>query len=259
MLANAPTRRWRGLGLLRTFFAPDFFWRQKKSMESERSREDGALLAKSPQLRLGMRSIVVSWMLDVSVGFELKFPTFMAGVDYLDRFLSVRTVERNKLQLVGGTALWLGAKMMEICAPDVRDITHICDGAYIAADVLAMERDIVQALSFTLATRLLQCRSDKVADLATALYVTHRSSLRVETRRARGLIRSITHVLRHGRVAANERVSARTTQRALETAAIFVDQLTDKKLYERGSSICVKFGVHPPHEPRPNEQQAETT
>jgi hypothetical protein len=44
-----------------------------------------------------MRSILVDWLVDVSVHFEVMSETLHFAINYIDRILSKITVEKNKL------------------------------------------------------------------------------------------------------------------------------------------------------------------
>jgi hypothetical protein len=48
-----------------------------------------------------MRSILVDWLVDVSVHFEVMSETLHFAINYIDRTLSKMEVEKSKLQLVG--------------------------------------------------------------------------------------------------------------------------------------------------------------
>ena len=56
---------------------------------------------------------------------------------------------RNKLQLVGVTAMLLASKYEEMFAPEVADFVYITDNAYTKADIREMERDILRTLNFS--------------------------------------------------------------------------------------------------------------
>ena len=60
------------------------------------------------------------------------------------------SVTRQKLQLVGVTALLLAAKYEEIYPPEVRDLVYVTDKAYTRRQILSMESAIVSTLSFKL-------------------------------------------------------------------------------------------------------------
>lgn len=56
---------------------------------------------------------------------------------------------RNKLQLVGVSAMLLASKYEEMFAPEVADFVYITDNAYNRADIREMERDILRTLNFS--------------------------------------------------------------------------------------------------------------
>jgi cyclin A len=56
-----------------------------------------------------MRSILVDWMVEVAEEYKLERETLCLAVSFVDRFLSVMAVARNKLQLVGTAAMFIAA------------------------------------------------------------------------------------------------------------------------------------------------------
>ena len=104
---------------------------------------------KQPSLNSMMRSILVDWLVEVHMKFRLIPETLYLCVNILDRYLSSEVqVQRQKLQLVGVTALLVACKYEEIYPPEVKDCVYITDRAYTRQDVLDMERDIVKKLEF---------------------------------------------------------------------------------------------------------------
>ena len=61
-------------------------------------------------------------------------------------------VVRAKLQLLGVTCMLVAAKYEEIYAPQVDEFCYITDNTYDRAQMLAMEREILDTLSFELTT-----------------------------------------------------------------------------------------------------------
>ena len=57
---------------------------------------------------------------------------------------------KNKLQLVGVTAMWIAAKYEEMYAPEVADFVYITDSAYSKAEIRAMECHMLKTLDFQL-------------------------------------------------------------------------------------------------------------
>lgn len=76
-------------------------------------------MGSQPEINEKMRLILVEWLIDVHVKFELNPETFYLTVNILDRFLSVKPVPRKELQLVGLSALLMSSKYEEIWPPQV--------------------------------------------------------------------------------------------------------------------------------------------
>jgi len=97
-----------------------------------------------------MRSILLDWLVEVHRMFKLLPETLFLAVNIIDRFLEVKAVARDKLQLVGVTAMLIASKYEEIYAPECNDFVYISDGAYSKEMILQMEQMILSALNFNL-------------------------------------------------------------------------------------------------------------
>lgn len=60
------------------------------------------------------------------------------------------SVMRAKLQLVGGTAMYIASKFEEIFPPEISDFTYITDDTYTKIQIVHMERLILKELDFNL-------------------------------------------------------------------------------------------------------------
>ncbi|CAG9581306.1 unnamed protein product [Danaus chrysippus] len=99
-----------------------------------------------------MRATLIDWLVEVQRQFSLVLETFHLTVGIIDRYLqAVPNVQRNQLQLVGVTAMFIASKYEEIYAPDVGDFVYVTDNAYTKSDVFQCERDIMSKLGFCLA------------------------------------------------------------------------------------------------------------
>ncbi|XP_008308642.1 G2/mitotic-specific cyclin-B2 [Cynoglossus semilaevis] len=97
-----------------------------------------------------MRALLVDWLVQVHLRFQLLQETLYLTVAVLDRFLQVQPVSRRKLQLVGITAMLVACKYEEMFAPMVGDFAYLTDSAYTVPQILKMEQIILQTLSFQL-------------------------------------------------------------------------------------------------------------
>lgn len=77
-----------------------------------------------------MRSILIDWLVSVTVDYYMTTETLYLAVSYIDRFLSKVAVLRPKLQLVGTTALFIACKYEETSTPRAREFIYITDDSY---------------------------------------------------------------------------------------------------------------------------------
>ncbi|KAH0764497.1 hypothetical protein KY285_000368 [Solanum tuberosum] len=103
-----------------------------------------------PELNHKMRAILVDWLIEVHRKFELMPESLYLTMNILDRFLSVKTVPRRELQLVGISSMLIACKYEEIWAPEVNDFIHISDNAYARDQILQMEKAILGKLEWYL-------------------------------------------------------------------------------------------------------------
>merc|ERR1719419_2176712 len=98
------------------------------------------------------RAVLVDWLVGVHLQFHLLQETLYTTVAILDRFLQVEvdSVSRNKLQLVGVSAMLVAAKYEEIYAPEVKDFVYITNRTYTEKEILKMEIRILATLNFDL-------------------------------------------------------------------------------------------------------------
>ncbi|KAF8087590.1 hypothetical protein N665_0577s0003 [Sinapis alba] len=97
-----------------------------------------------------MRGVLVDWLVEVAEEYKLLSDTLYLAVSYIDRFLSLQTVNRQKLQLLGVSAMLIASKYEEITPPNVEDFCYITDNTYTKQEIVKMEADILLALQFEL-------------------------------------------------------------------------------------------------------------
>ncbi len=102
-----------------------------------------------------MRSILVDWLVDVSVHFEVMSETLHFAISYIDRTLSKMRIEKNKLQLIGVSCMKIADVFNEKSKEYYRQ-ENATEYAYITADeytpkeVVMMEKEILTLLNFEL-------------------------------------------------------------------------------------------------------------
>lgn len=102
------------------------------------------------EIQWSMRSVLMDWLIQVHGRFGLLPETLFLTVNYIDRFLSYKTVSIGKLQLVGATALLIASKYEEINCPSLEEIVFMVDGTYAVDEILKAERFMLSMLNFEL-------------------------------------------------------------------------------------------------------------
>lgn len=102
------------------------------------------------ELEWKMRGILVDWLLEVHTRFRLLPETLFLAVNIIDRFLSRKVVQLDRLQLVGVTAMFIASKYEEVLSPHVQNFRHVADDGFTEAEILSAERFILGALDYDL-------------------------------------------------------------------------------------------------------------
>eukprot|EP00826_Nyctotherus_ovalis_P011840 TRINITY_DN13082_c0_g5_i1.p1 TRINITY_DN13082_c0_g5~~TRINITY_DN13082_c0_g5_i1.p1 ORF type:complete len:309 (+),score=78.07 TRINITY_DN13082_c0_g5_i1:480-1406(+) len=108
-----------------------------------------------PSIDDTMRSILVDWLIDVSVHFELTQETLHLAVTYLDRTLSELAIDRSKLQLLGVACLKVSDVFNERSKEyyrqeNAKEYAYITAGEYSESELLALEKEVLMLLKFQL-------------------------------------------------------------------------------------------------------------
>ena len=104
-----------------------------------------------PYVNEKMRAVLVDWLVDVSQKFKLLPQSLFMSVSIVDRFLSRKTVERARLQLLGIASVLIVGKYEEIYPPTLKDYVSVCDNIYSSEEIVDMESEILIELDFDLA------------------------------------------------------------------------------------------------------------
>jgi len=94
--------------------------------------------------------VLVDWFVDVCAEYGLSNATFFLAVSLVDRTLSVVDCPRNKLQLLGATAMFIASKIEDVYPPQLSEIVFMTEETYTASQVRRMEKVILQVTKFEL-------------------------------------------------------------------------------------------------------------
>ncbi|XP_071403249.1 G1/S-specific cyclin-E2 [Centroberyx affinis] len=112
---------------------------------------DKSYLQQHPKMQPKMRAILLDWLFEVSEVYCLHRQTAYLAQDYFDRFmLTQENVNKDYLQLIGITALFIASKTEEIYPPKIHEFAYVTDGACDMWDIQRTELIILKALDWNL-------------------------------------------------------------------------------------------------------------
>lgn len=108
-------------------------------------------------INTSMRAILIDWLVEVAEEYRLLPDTLFLTINYIDRYLSGNSVNRQRLQLLGIACMMIAAKYEEICAPNVNEFCYITDNTYLKEEVFQMESVVLNYLKFEMAAPTAKC------------------------------------------------------------------------------------------------------
>uniref|UniRef100_A0A8C6T2U3 Cyclin E2 n=1 Tax=Neogobius melanostomus TaxID=47308 RepID=A0A8C6T2U3_9GOBI len=112
---------------------------------------DKSYLQKHPKIQSKMRAILLDWLLEVSEVYSLHRQTAYLAQDFFDRYMSTQDdMNKDYLQLIGITSLFIAAKIEEIYPPKIFEFAYVTDGACDTWDIQKTELTILKALEWNL-------------------------------------------------------------------------------------------------------------
>ncbi|KAL5226954.1 hypothetical protein ABZP36_015219 [Zizania latifolia] len=97
-----------------------------------------------------MRAILTDWLIEVHYRLMLMPETLYLTIYIIDQYLSMVSVPRKELQLVGVSAMLIACKYEETWAPLVKDFLCISDNSFSRQQVLCTEKSILNKLQWNL-------------------------------------------------------------------------------------------------------------
>ncbi|KAF4320625.1 hypothetical protein BBO99_00004794 [Phytophthora kernoviae] len=122
----------------------------KYHLEAEKARKpSSSYMARQSDINSKMRAILVDWLVDVHYKYGLLPQTLHIAIHLIDRYLENNlSVCRQRLQLVGVSAMFIAAKYEEIYPPEAEDFVKITDNAYSRDDIFKMEEKMLAAIGY---------------------------------------------------------------------------------------------------------------
>ena len=113
-----------------------------------------------------MRCILIDWIISLQNKFFKKSSTLFLTINLIDRYLSKKSIHRTKFQLLGVTSLFIAFKYEEIYMKNINDFIDLTARAFDKAEILSMEKTIINLVEFNLDLPL----SNDFFDLLSTVY-----------------------------------------------------------------------------------------
>ncbi|KAH9366105.1 hypothetical protein HPB48_021695 [Haemaphysalis longicornis] len=129
----------------------ELYWQDVYNHLRNREQEllpDPLYMHRQPHTASYTRSDLVDWLVTLAEECSLYDEKLFLAVSYIDRFLSLMSVQRNCLQLLGTAALFTTSKFKEGDQPRCSDLLCASGDIYTKYDMLGMERDMLKVLIF---------------------------------------------------------------------------------------------------------------
>ncbi|CAL5203899.1 unnamed protein product [Lathyrus oleraceus] len=108
-------------------------------------------------INASMRAMLIDWLVEVAEEYRLLPDTLFLAVNYLDRYLSGKAMNRQRLQLLGVSCMMIAAKYEEICSPKVEEFCYVTDDTYSKEQMLEMESSVLNFLKFEMTAPTTRC------------------------------------------------------------------------------------------------------
>ncbi|XP_022902525.1 G1/S-specific cyclin-D2-like [Onthophagus taurus] len=98
-----------------------------------------------------MRRIVIEWMKDVTEEQKRQDEVFLLAVNYMNRYLSMRTVRKTQLQLLGTACMFIASKLREANPMSAQLLRSYTDNSITIEELLMWEELILSQLKWEIA------------------------------------------------------------------------------------------------------------
>nr|XP_043637368.1 G2/mitotic-specific cyclin C13-1-like [Erigeron canadensis] len=131
-----------------TYVSDIYDYLRKMEMEVKRRPKEDYIEKVQKDVTANMRGVLVDWLVEVAEEYKLLPETLYLTISYIDRFLSVNVLNRQRLQLLGVSSMLIASKYEEISPPCTEDFCYITDYTYTNQEVVKMEAEVLKSLKF---------------------------------------------------------------------------------------------------------------
>lgn len=97
-----------------------------------------------------IRALLLDWIINVHERFKFQDETLFLTVNLIDRYFEKHYVSRERVQLIGITAMFIACKYEEIYAAELKDFLFVAENIYTREEVLRAEGIFLSTIGFNL-------------------------------------------------------------------------------------------------------------
>ncbi|GMY28759.1 putative cyclin-A3-1 isoform X1 [Fagus crenata] len=154
-------------------YASDIYdYHHKMEVEQKRRPMPEYIERVQKDITANMRGVLVDWLVEVAEEYKLLPDTLYLCISYVDRFLSLNVVNKQRLQLLGVSSMLIASKYEEILPPELSDFCDITDNTYTKDEVIKMEADILKLLKFEMGNPTVKTFLIRFTSVAQMTYKT---------------------------------------------------------------------------------------
>ena len=95
-----------------------------------------------------MRSTLINWIVGLHSYFSYNEDTLFLTVNIIDRFISTKSLPKDKFQLLGVSSFLIASKYHEIMPASTEILHELTDKYYSEDDIISFENEILKVLNF---------------------------------------------------------------------------------------------------------------
>ena len=130
-------------------YAADIY-RDMREQEKERKVDPNYMtkVQSGSEIKDTSRAFLIEWLIDVHRKFRLVSETLYVAVYIIDCYLSVESVKKSELHILGVTALLISTKYEEIYPPRLKELIQVSENKFTKDEILKLEQKVLQTLQF---------------------------------------------------------------------------------------------------------------
>ena len=123
-------------------------YRDMREQEKHRKIDPNYMvkLQNSEEVKDTSRAFLIEWLIDVHRKFRLVSETLYVTIFIIDQYLSIESVKKADLHLIGVTALLIATKYEEIYPPRLKELIQVSENKFTKDEILKLEQKILQTL-----------------------------------------------------------------------------------------------------------------